>query len=195
MFLDGIWDQVVSLGGVIGGILLIGLVLFIVGYRGSADLEWTQKRFKFFGIFYNLTIRESLWLSSGLMRILFIAAIFVFRTRMEVAHTMLYLFLTAESVALIFSIGKMPIELVNCIAGYAVMTVANIIWGFYKEMYKSGGYQWVVVYVLLSVFAVLYTVYFYLKGVSDMLEWKIKRSRKMNEREYERELAERAVGR
>jgi len=193
--LDGIWDEIVNLGGVIGAILLIGLALFAVGYAGSADLGWTQKRFKFFGIFYNLTIRESLWLSSGLMRILFIAAIFVFRTRLEVAHTMLYLFLTAESVALIFSLGKMPLELVNCVAGYALMTIANIIWIYYTDTVKSGDYGLVAVYVLLGVFAVLFAVYFYLKSVSDMLEWKIGRSRRKNEREYEKDLAERAAGR
>jgi hypothetical protein len=108
------------------------------------------------------------------------------------AHTILYLFLMAESVVFIFNLARIPLELLICVIGYASMMIGSLIWGYYQDMYAGGGYELVAVYALLGVFAVLCTVYFYLKDVSDMLEWKIIQFRKKNEREYEKELAERA---
>jgi hypothetical protein len=149
----------------------IGLVVLPVGLVMGDGLDWAQKRMKVFGIFYQSTKRDALWLSAGLLRLLFVASVVIFAVRMEAAHTVFYILLFALGNVLFFSGKRFAFDLLNAAIVYAALFVANILMGFYRDV--NGDARIFSVYLLLSIFVVIYSAYHWLKAVSDHLRYKI----------------------
>lgn len=150
--------------------VILGGVMIVFGVSMTANLEWTQKRMKVFGVFYNLSNREALWLSAGLLRVLFVAMIACFMVRMEPVHTAFYIALFAAYNALLFEPKRMLFDLLNSGVIYAALLVSNILMGFYRDV--SGDARVMAVYVLLAIFVCIYSLYFYVKGIADLCQYK-----------------------
>jgi hypothetical protein len=161
-FLDFFWPVIVS--------VLAGLLVFSISLPLSADITWTQKRLRFLGIFYNLKVREQLWLAAGMMRVLFVATVMFFWINLQASHISFYLVLCVLSTALFFRVRRLPLDILNAAAIFVAMLVSNLVTGYYWDV--SGDAAIWSVSMLLALFVTMYTAYFYLKDICDMLEYR-----------------------
>jgi hypothetical protein len=151
-------------------VLPVGLIALPVVLSMGDSLAWRQRRLRFFGIFYGMRHRETLWLASGLVRLLFVLSVFAFAARMTPALTIFYVLVTLLAMFLCLNPRRFLLDLVNAAVVYVALLVGNILMGYNYEV--NGDPRYVVVYVLLAVFVVFYTAYHYLKSISDELQVK-----------------------
>jgi hypothetical protein len=153
-------------------VLPLGLVMLPVGLVMGEHLTWRQRRMKIFGIFYGLNRRETLWLAAGLLRLLFILVVVVFTQRITgLGFTAFYLALFLLYALLFFSPKRAFLDLVNSAVIYIALVVGSVLIGYFRDV--NGDARTLVVYVLLSVFVVLYVAYYYAKGISELMQHKI----------------------
>jgi hypothetical protein len=126
---------------------------------------------KFFGIFYGLGTRDHLWMSASFLRLAFIVAVVVFTVRMELMHLVLYAAAAAACVTLVCGLKSSVVELVNSAAVYAALMTLNIIYGYYNDV--DGSPHLMAIYCLLGLFVFLYTLYFFIRGIGDLMIRKI----------------------
>jgi hypothetical protein len=169
--MDNIWDTLVDMKPIIMLAVSVGVAVLIFGYALSDHLEWRLRRMKFFGLFYKLGLRDQAWLSAGFLRLLFAIAIVCFAVRMGTIHTVFYIVASAAYVALSRGFKSCFVEIVNSVAVYAALTVLNIIFGYYRDV--NGDPYFMAVYCLLGLFVALYLLYFYIRGIGDLLIRKI----------------------
>ena len=162
-------------------LLIIGIVLggvfFVFSFVLAGKLTWKSRSSRLIGIFMGMNIREILWLSVGAIRILFVAVVCIFTLQLGIAHLAFFVALFLLSAFTYPKLSRLFIELINSVGIYAILIALGILIGYFKDINNNP--MIVVVYVLLSIFAVLYSIYFYLKGISDltvskldMEEWK-----------------------
>jgi hypothetical protein len=149
----------------------VGLVFFIVFSTRAGDIGWQKRNIRFYGIFIGLTVREYLWISVGAVRILFIIVVCIFTQRMGIAHTALYIALFLLSEFTFFGFPRVLIDLINAAVGYAALTTLSILMGYFTDINNNP--MILVIYILLSLFTVLYSVYFFLRGLSDLIRSKL----------------------
>ncbi|MDR2108418.1 MAG: hypothetical protein LBP28_03020 [Coriobacteriales bacterium] len=145
-----------------------GLLLLAVSLPLSADVNWMQKRLRFLGLFYNLTVREQLWLASGLVRVLFVAAIMFFWVPLAPSHISFYIALFVLSNALYLKLRRFFLDLLNAAVIFIAMVVSNLVSGYYWDV--SGDVMLGSVCMLLALFVTMYVAYFYFKDACEMLE-------------------------
>jgi hypothetical protein len=149
----------------------LGLLILPIGLVMGDNLSWNQKRMKVFGILYSSSKLEALWLSAGLLRVLFVMSIAIFSVRMEASHTVFYVILVALCNVLFFTPKRCIIDLLNAAIIYGTLLVSNILMGYYRDV--NGDTRIFSVYLLLSIFVVIYSVYHGLKTISGHLQYKI----------------------
>ncbi|MDR1088817.1 MAG: hypothetical protein LBL23_06075 [Coriobacteriales bacterium] len=148
----------------------VGLLLLFVCLSLTADINWTQKRLRYVGIFYNLSVREQLWLSVGMVRVLFVASVMFFWIVLQTSHIAFYIALFVAYNALLFRVRRFIIDVLNTAVVFVAMVVSNLLTGYYYDV--SGDLMIGAVCMLLALFVTMYVAYFYCKDVSDMLEFK-----------------------
>jgi hypothetical protein len=152
--------------------LPLGLVGLPLGLALGDNLTWRQRRLRFFGIFYGLNRRETLWMASGLVRLLFVIAIVVFAQRItSLAFTAFYVALLLLCVTLFFSVKRALFDIVNSAVIYVALGVGSVLMGYYRDV--NGDARMFTVYVLLGIFIVLYVAYHYVKGITELMQHKI----------------------
>ena len=151
--------------------LVVGGVFFVLSSYYSGNITWKSRSTRIFGVFIGLNTNEMLWLSVGVVRILFVICVCTFTWRLGVAHAAFYFTLFLISAITFFEFPRVLIELINSVAVYAALIALGILIGYYRDINNEP--MIVVIYVLLSVFAVLYSVYFYMRGISDLIKKKL----------------------
>ncbi|MDR1293304.1 MAG: hypothetical protein LBJ91_07930 [Clostridiales Family XIII bacterium] len=169
--MDSVWNAVIDLRPVILVSVLAGAILLVVAYAFSEDLDWTRRRMKIFGAFFGLRAGDALWLSAGLLRISFVVAIVAFCVRMEMIHMVFYAATAGLSVIFTTGVKNSLLDLVNTVVAYAALTVLNIIFGYYRDV--NGDPYLLAIYCLLGVFVALYLLYFYIRGIGELMLHKI----------------------
>jgi hypothetical protein len=159
-FLDFFWLIVISVP--------VGLLLLFVSLPLTADVDWTQKRLKFIGVFYNLKAREQLWLAAGMVRVLFVAMVMFFWVPLELSHISFYVALFLLSNLLLFRLRRFFIDVLNAAIIFVAMVVSNLVSGYYWDV--SGDMMIWSVCMLLALCVTMYAAYFYIKDTCDMLE-------------------------
>jgi hypothetical protein len=154
----------------------LGIIMLALGLKFARHINFQQKRVKVFGILYGLKNHEMLWVTTGLLRVLFVLTILAFGIKIKATDT----FLTANTVffiALFFlhtllrpSAKRFFFGLLNCGAIYAALIVGNILYGFYSEVRSD--WEILSVYVLLALFLFVYALYFYFKDIMELLQEK-----------------------
>ena len=156
-------------------ILVIGLAVggafFVVFSILAGNITWKSRSMRIFGIFMGLNVREMLWLSAGAVRIIFVLCACVFTMRLGVAQMAFFVALLMLSVITYFVLPRVLIEVVNSVAVYAALVALNILIGYFRDINNNP--MILVIYVLLSAFIVLYSVYFYMRGIADLITSKI----------------------
>lgn len=151
--------------------IVAGSVFFILFSYFAGNLTWKSRSTRLLGVFMGLDIREMLWLSVGAVRILFVFCVCVFAIRLGTAHAAFYVVLFLLSVISFFEFPRVLIELVNSVAVYAALIALGILLGYYRDINNEP--MIFLIYVLLSMFVVLYSVYFYMRGISDLITAKL----------------------
>jgi hypothetical protein len=169
--MDRIWETIIDLRPIILTAIAAGAVILVVGVLLSDKMEWTKRRMKFFGIFYGLNARDHIWLSSGFLRLVYVVAIVLFAVQLEYVHMLFYMITTIVCVVFAKGVKLSIVELVNSVAIYAALMAAGIIFGYYTDV--SGNPYLFAAYWLLGAFAALYTLYFYIRGIGDLMLRKI----------------------
>ncbi|MDR0853750.1 MAG: hypothetical protein LBN34_05220 [Clostridiales Family XIII bacterium] len=151
--------------------IVIGVVFLSVFSVRAGDIGWKKRNIRFFGVFTGLQIQEMLWLSVGAVRILFIVCLCVFTQRLNASFTIFYLVLSLLAILTFFKPGRILIEIVNTVAVYASLTALNVLFGYYQDVNNHSII--LTIYILLSLFTILYSVYFYMRGISNLVSGKI----------------------
>lgn len=160
-----------------------GVVFFAFFSVIAGNITWKSRSLRLLGLFMGLSIKDMLWMSAGAVRILYIITVCVFTQRITTMHTVLYIALVLISVVTFLGFPRVLIDLVNAAAVYAALIALGILIGYFRDVNNEP--MIIVVYVLLSIFIVLYSVYFYMKGVSEMIKGKLEynsREVSLNER-------------
>ena len=147
--------------------IVLGGVFFIISSIHAGNITWKSRSMRIFGAFMGLNVREMLWMSAGAVRILFIICVCVFTLRLGIAHMAFYVALVMLSIITFFGFPRLLIDLVNAVAVYASLMALNILIGYYRDVNNEP--MILLIYILLSLFTVLYSVYFYMKGISDLV--------------------------
>ncbi|MDR1293203.1 MAG: hypothetical protein LBJ91_07420 [Clostridiales Family XIII bacterium] len=169
--MDSIWNAIIDLRPVILVAIILGAAVLIAGYALSDNLDWGRRRMKFFGVFFGLRFGETLWLSAGLLKLAFVVGIVLFTVRIETIHMVFYIAVSGISIIFTAGVKNSLLELVNTVVAYAALTVIGIIFGYYRDV---NGDPWLIaVYCLLSAFVTLYLLYFYIRGVGNLMLHKI----------------------
>ncbi|MDR1028930.1 MAG: hypothetical protein LBL63_05870 [Clostridiales Family XIII bacterium] len=169
--MDSVWNAITDLRPVILTAVFLGSVVLIVGYAFSDNLDWGRRRMKFFGAFFGLRLGDTLWLSAGLLRLAFVVAAVVFTVRIETIHMVFYIAVSGISITFMTGVKSSLLDLVNTVVAYAALTALNIIYGYYRDV--DGDPRLMAIYCLLGVFVTLYLLYFYIRGVGNLLLRKI----------------------
>jgi hypothetical protein len=169
--MESIYESLLDLKEVLIIGVLIGVGFFSVLAVRAGNIGWKKRNIRFFGIFTGLNIREMLWMSVGSVRILFIICFCVFAQRMGLLYTAFYLVLCLLAIFSFIKISRMLIEIVNTVAVYASLTALDILFGYFQDV--NNNILILTVYILLSLFTILYSVYFFMRGISSMISIKI----------------------
>jgi hypothetical protein len=169
--MDSIWNAIIDLRPVILVAVFLGVAILIIGYALSDNLDWERRRMKFFGALFGLSFRDALWLSSGLLRIAFVVAVVLFTVRIEMIHMIFYIAVSGISVALATGVKNSLLDLINTVVAYVALTVIGVIFGYYRDV--NGDPYLMAIYCLLGVFVALYLLYFYIRGVGNLMIHKI----------------------
>lgn len=149
----------------------VGLVVLFLSLGFTANLEWSQRRMRVFGLFYNMEPLEILHISTGFLRVLFVAAVVLFALQMKAVHIIFYVVIFLLCNLTFFAPKRFLFDLVNAVVVFAALLVGNILMGYYRDV--SGDGRIFTVYALLGLFVVVYSLYFYLKDCTDLLRYKI----------------------
>ena len=150
----------------VGGAVFFGIFSIVAG-----NITWKSRSIRVLGVFMGLNVKNMLWMSAGAVRILFIICVCVFTQRLSLAHTALYVALFLIMTFTFFGIPRVLIDLINTAAIYASLMALSILIGYYRDVNNEP--MILVIYILLSIFTVLYATYFYLRGISDMVTGKL----------------------
>jgi hypothetical protein len=165
--MDSVWNAITDLRPVILAAVVLGVAVLIPGLAFSDGMGWGRRRMKFFGIFFGLRTGDTLWLSAGLLRIAFVVGIVMSAARLETIHTVFYIAVSGLSIAFIAGFAGSLLDLVNTVVAYAALVVLGIIHGYYRDI--SGDPSLMAIYWLLGIFVTLYLLYFYIRGVGNLL--------------------------
>ena len=156
-------------------LIIIGIAaggaFFIIFSVFAGNITWKSRSMRIFGVFMGLNVREMLWLSVGAVRILFVLCACAFTIRLGTAHMAFFVALLMLSVITFFEFPRVLIEVVNSVAVYAALISLGILIGYFRDINNNP--MIFVIYILLSIFVVLYSVYFYMRGISDLVLSKI----------------------
>lgn len=147
--------------------LAAGIMIAAIASRLAFDLKLNQRRWKFLGIFAGLRANEILWMAFLAARYAFIVAVVAFNLKLTIAHHCCFAVLCLGCILLIPRAKRAALDFVNSVVVYASLMVTNMMHGFLAEV-RSDVYL-LVVSLLLAVFLVIYTTYFLLKDLADML--------------------------
>jgi hypothetical protein len=148
-----------------------GTVFFVFFSHIAGNITWKSRSLRLLGIFMGLSVKDMLWMSAGAVRILFIICVCVFTQRLSLAHTALYVALFLIMTFTFFGLPRVLVDLINTAAIYASLMALGILIGYFRDVNNEP--MILVIYILLSIFTVLYAVYFYLRGISDMVTGKL----------------------
>lgn len=166
------WDSFVSVLLNFKWIILLtviaGLGMAAVAMRLSKELKWDQKRWKFLGIFAGLRSNEILWLAFLTARYVFTAVVVVVGMTLRLEHLYIYVLLCLGCMLLIPRIKRIALELINSVVVYASLLVSNMLLGYLKEVRSDELVR--IISILLAVFLIVYTTYFLLKNLAEMLQ-------------------------
>ena len=151
--------------------IALGGVFFLISSIKAGNITWKSRNMRLFGAFMGLNVREMLWMSAGVVRILFVICVCTFTLRLGIAHMAFYIALVMLSIITFFGFPRVLIDLVNASAVYVSLMAMNILIGYYRDINNEP--MILLIYILLSVFTVLYSVYFYMRGISDLIICKL----------------------
>jgi hypothetical protein len=147
-------------------LLTLGLVL------GTGNVDWKKRRMKVLGLLFGLRSVDALWISSAVIRVVFVISVVLFHIEMSLPFLVFY--------AAVFLLGlltlrrspsKYIVEIVSGVVTGAALVVTNIMWSFLMEVRSDTAI--LIVYILLSVFMALYTLYVSVKDLGDLFERRI----------------------
>ena len=150
--------------------MMIGcaVVLLILLLLLSGRVGWQRKRMKVLGMLYGSTNSDLRWIALQIVRFCFILSIILFGISMQkIPYAIFYLLMTLIAPAFYYrSPMKVAFDLLNAGVIYVSLLVVNLLYGFSREVRDE---KVLVIYVLLSIFVLLYTLFFICRDLLDML--------------------------
>ncbi len=144
-----------------------GIIIAAIASRLTFDLKFDQRRWKFLGIFAGLRTNEIVWMAFLAARYAFIIAVVAFNLKLTLAYHGCYALLCLGCMLLIPRAKRAALDFVNSVVVYASLMVTNMLHSYY--LVGRPDVFVLVISLLLAVFLVVYTTYFLLKDLAEML--------------------------
>ena len=151
--------------------IAFGCVFFVLSSIVAGNITWKSRSMRFVGIFMGMNVKEMLWFSVGIIRILFVIVVCIFVPKLSIGYMSFFVALFLISAFAFPKISRILVELLNTVGIFALLTALGILLGYYNDINNNPII--IAIYVLLSIFCALYSIYFFMKGVSELVVSKL----------------------
>jgi hypothetical protein len=149
----------------------VGVIIFAFIILLTGNVNWGQKRMKVLGMLFGMRNRDVLWLTQSILRETLIVSVAVFHLRMDVAFITCFAgFVIIGALAYRGQPMKILFDVINGAAMGAALLATNVMWGFLNEVRSDKSI--LLIYILLSIFVSVYSLYFIIKDLGDLFERK-----------------------
>jgi hypothetical protein len=149
----------------------VGVIIFAFVLLLSGNVNWGLKRMKVLGLLFGMPNRDVLWLAQAILREAFIVSVVVFHLRMDSAFIACFAgFVLIGALSYRGQPLKIVFDVINGAAMGAALLATNVMWGFLNEVRSDRSI--LLIYILLSVFVAVYSLYFIIKDLGDLFERK-----------------------
>lgn len=161
--------------------IAVALVLEIALLFGTKTFGWQRRNLWIYGFFFGLTKAQCYFLAASWLWLVFAVTSAVFVVEMQVCHLALLLLLSAAK----YGAWKRKIillrDLFNSVLLFAAMMAENLLYSYLMETRFQ--IQIVVVLCLLILFIALYAIYFTVKDVQSLMQFRAVRKQEISETE------------
>lgn len=149
-------------------VLLITTVAAAVLLVQARDLWTHQKRFRWLGIFYELSAGDRVCLACAWLRLLLLLALLVQFRKLDVVRCILFFVPSLLCVLMTKNAKKIPGKLLWLAAEAIALVSSNLVCGFYRDVQSNVWF--IVIYVFMALFTSLLGIYLFLMDLSDISE-------------------------
>ena len=161
--------------------IAVALVLEIALLFGTKTFGWQRRNLWIYGFFFGLTKAQCYFLAASWLWLVFAVTSAVFVVEMQVCHLALLLLLSAAK----YGAWKRKIillrDLFNSVLLFAAMMAENLLYSYLMETRFQ--IQIVVVLCLLILFIALYAIYFTVKDVQSLMQFRAVRKQEISEKD------------
>lgn len=165
------WNSIVDAVLLFRQFLLLGIAVLLVASFFSLvfcdRLYMNSRRMRFYGLFFAMGQRQLLQLSIATVWLLFVLSCTLFTLKRDPAFALLLLTLCFAFQLVRFQPKVFVVDLLNNIVVYGSLIAQDLLLSYLQEV----KFQWgiLTVYLLLVLFTLQYTLFFYLRTVSGIL--------------------------
>ena len=161
--------------------IAVALVLEIALLFGTKTFGWQRRNLWIYGFFFGLTKAQCYFLAASWLWLVFVATSALFVVNMQICHLALLLLLSAAK----YGAWKRKItllrDLFNSVLLFAAMMAENLLYSYLMETRFQ--IQIVVVLCLLILFIALYAIYFTVKDVQSLMQFRAVRKQEISEKD------------
>ncbi|MDR2132611.1 MAG: hypothetical protein LBP30_04610 [Clostridiales Family XIII bacterium] len=173
---SGFLDEFIEGVGALWEIALISFVcaalLFVLTVVFTKNMGWQKRRVLFVGMFFGMTGPELLWLADRIFKQIFVVSVLCLGIKPGLSHILLFvgIFLVEVLTPPSFGPGRLLFALVNNAVIFCALLVTGMLSGFLRDVRGDGSV--LLIYILMALFVILYSLYFTLRDVGGLLERK-----------------------
>lgn len=149
-------------------VLLITMVVAAVLLVQAKGLWVDQKRFRWLGIFYELSAGDRVCLACSWLRLMILLALLARFQKLDVISCILFLVPALLCALTTKELKKIPGKLLWLAAEIVALVSSNLVCGFYHDVQSSVGF--IAIYVFMALFTALLGIYLFLMDLSDISE-------------------------
>lgn len=152
------------------------LVLLPLSLLLCRNLSFDRWRMRYYGLFYALRTKGLLQLSLGLLQLSFLISCVLFQVRMEPPHAIFLALLCVGYHLFDLRLGAALFDMLNVGVLYSALLAQNLLTAYLKQVQ----FEWTIwiVSLLLGLFSIQYALYFLIKNIGSLLEYKPRERRK-----------------
>ena len=159
--------------------IIVALVLEIALALGTRSFGWQKRNLWIYGFFFGLTKSQCYFLAASWLWLIFVVTSAVFVVEMQVCHLALLLLLSAAK----YGAWKRKLillrDLFNSVLLFAAMMAENLLYSYLMETRFQ--IQIVVVLCLLILFIALYAIYFTVRDMQSLMQFRAVRKQEISE--------------
>lgn len=149
-------------------VLLITMAAAAMLLIQANGLWVNQKRFRWLGVFYELSAGDRVCLTCSWLKLLMLLTLLARFQKLDMVSCILFFVPALLSALTVRDLKKIPGKLLWLVAEVVAMLSANLVCGFYHDIQSSVGF--IAIYVFMALFTALLGIYLFLMDLSDISE-------------------------